>query len=295
MSPPSSSGPKAVATVMLKGGTSKSTVTANTAEALGRAGNNVLAVDTDPNGHLTENLGFGDVYYDSDVDLGDIILSAGTATPEEAIHPTGLGFDLFPASVALESVETRLKDEMQPSLCLKQRLVDPLLGEEYDYIIIDTHSSRNALVNNAVVAAPNLLLPVIPEQGITSGLSRTRERIITPLQEKLGLDILALVPNKLSQRIDYRNEDRALIERICRSDSLSQYVPQFAYIKSATLDAIDRGDWEADLPKPGLRKDADLNDSFKQDKTLGAYNPENPQLEAFDELAKIVVHGEVKR
>ena len=295
MSPPSTSASKAVAIVMLKGGTTKSTVTANTAEALGRAGHDVLAVDTDPNGHLTENLGFGDLYYHTDLDLGDVILSAGTAAPDDVIQPTDLGFDLLPASAALEHVESRLKDEMQPSLCLKQRLVDPLLDSEYDYILIDTHSSRNALVNNAVVAAPNLLLPLIPEQGIISGLSRTRERVITPLQEKINLDILALAPNKLSQRIDHNNEDRALIERICRSEALSQYVPQFAYVKPDTFDAIDAGRWKGNLPKPGLRKDADLNDSFKQGKTLGAYNPENPQLDAFDELADIIRRGEVVR
>lgn len=295
MSPHSTPTPTAVATVMLKGGTTKSTVTANTAEALGRAGHDVLAIDTDPNGHLTENLGFGDCYYEADLDLGDVILSAGTATPEDVIQPTDLGFDLLPASATLEHVESRLKDEMQPSLCLKQRLVEPLLGTKYDFVLIDTHSSRNALVNNAVVAAPNLLLPLIPEHGVTSGLSRTRERIINPLQEKIDLDILALVPNKLSQRIDHHNEDRALIERLCRSEQLSQYVPQFAYIEPSTFDAIDAGDWEDDLPKPGLRKNADLNDSFKEDKTLGVYNPENPQVEAFDELADIIVQGKVVR
>ena len=295
MSPQNTSSPKAVATVMLKGGTTKSTVTANTAEALGRAGHDVLAVDTDPNGHLTENLGFGDLYYDADFDLGDVILSSGTAAPDDVIQSTELGFDLLPASTTLEHVESRLKDEMQPSLCLKQRLVDPLLGTEYDYILIDTHSSRNALVNNAVVAAPNLFLPLIPEQGIISGLSRTRERVIAPLREKIELDILALAPNKLSHRIDHHNEDRALIERICRSEALSQYVPQFAYIEPDTFDVIDAGEWEGDLPKPGLRKDADLNDSFKEGKTLGAYNPENPHLDAFDELADIIVRGKVVR
>lgn len=287
--------PKAVATVMLKGGTTKSTVTANTAEALGRAGYNVLTVDTDPNGHLTANLGYSDLYYDGDIDLGDIILSEGSATPGDAIQPTDLGFDLLPASVALESVESRLKNEMQPSLCLKQQLVDPLLGDQYDYILMDTHSSRNALVNNAVVAAPNLLLPLIPEQGINSGLSRTQERIINPLKQKIALDILAMVPNKLSQRIDHQNEDRRLIERICRSDSLSEYLPQFAHVRPETFDAIDADEWHGSLPKPGLRKDSDLNDSFKQNETLGMFNPENTQLEAFDELAEIVVQGEVSQ
>lgn len=295
MAEPPTPEPRAVSTVFLKGGTTKSTITANTAEALARAGHDVLAIGFDPNGHLTENLGYGDLYHDAEVDVGDVILSDGNATPSDIIVDTGLGFDLVPESTALESVESSLKSEMQPSLALKQHLVDPLLGDRYDYIIVDTHSSRNTLVNNAVVAAPNLLLPLIPEQGVYSGLSRTRERIIEPLQERIGLEILALVPNRLSQRIDHHNRDRELIERICSSDALSQFVPNFAYIDPADLQAIDDGEWEGSLPKPRLRKDADMNDSFRENKTLGAYNPDNPQLDAFDELAEIVVRGEVQR
>lgn len=295
MSPPPAGDPRAVATTMLKGGTTKSTVTANTAEALGRAGYDVLAVDTDPNGHLTANLGFSSHYYDATADLGDVILSDGDATPGDVIQPTDLGFDLLPANVSLESVESRLHDELQPSLCLKQHLVDPLLGDVYDYILLDTHSSRNTLVSNAVVAAPNLLLPVVPEHGIRSGLTRTRERVIEPLKERITLEVLALVPNKLAQRIDHHNEDRALIERLCRSESLSQYVPEFARVDPDTFDTIDTGAWDGPLPKPGLRQDADINDSFKQNQTLGAYSPENPQLEAFDELAEIVVNGGIDR
>lgn len=287
--------PRAVSTVMLKGGTTKSTITANTAEALARADHDVLAIGFDPNGHLTENLGYGDYYYDGEVDVGDVILSSGNAMPSDIIVDTDLGFDLVPETTALESVESRLKDEMQPSLMLKQNFVDPLLGEAYDYIIIDTHSSRNTLVNNAVVAAPNLFIPLIPEQGVYSGLSRTRERIIEPLRERIGLQILALVPNRLSQRIDHQNRDRELIERICSSDALSQFVPNFAHIDPDDLRRIDEGEWEGPLPKPRLRKDADFNDSFTESKTLGAYNPENQQLEAFDELADIVVRGGIDR
>lgn len=295
MTNPPNPTPRAVSTVMLKGGTTKSTITANTAEALGRAGYDVLAVGCDPNGHLTENLGYGDLYQDAEVDLGDVILSGGNATPSDIIVDTGLGFDLVPESTALESVETQLKDEMQPSQMLKTNLVDPLLGDVYDYVLIDTHSSRNALVNNSVVAAPNILIPLIPEQGVYSGLSRTRERIIEPLKDRIGLEILALVPNRLSQRIDHHNRDREMIERICTSDTLSQLVPNFAYISPDDLEAIDEGEWSGSLPKPRLRKDADFNDSFNENKTLGAYNPENEQLGAFDELAEIIVRGEVDR
>ena len=285
---------RAVSTVMLKGGTTKSTITANTAEALGRAGHEVLVIDTDPNGHLTANVGLGELYYEAQYDLGDVILLTGTAEPREVVQATNLGFDVLPSNVALETIETRLKDEVQPSLCLKKRLIDPLLATGYDYILIDTHSSRNTLVNNAVVAAPNLLLPVTPEHGITSGLTRTHERIIHPLREQLNLEVLAVVPNKLSQRIDHRTRDRVLIERICCDEGLAQYVPQFAYIGREGLDAIDAGQYD-ELPKPGIRKDADLSDSFEHHKTLGAYNPTNFQLQAFDELAAIIERGEVAR
>jgi len=281
---------------MLKGGTTKSTVTANTAEALARAGQDVLAIDTDPNGHMSSNLGYEDEYQSATADLGDVILSAGDADPADIIYDTGLGFDFIPSSTALETVESNLDDEIQPSLRLKKTLVEPLLGTEYDYILIDTHSTRNKLVNNAVVAAPNLLIPLIPEQGIYSGLSRTRERIIAPLKEQLGLQILALTPNRISQRIDYQTNDRELIERLCRSDSLATHVPNFGYVDPATLDALDDPDRDVSpLPKPGIRKETAINEAFRQNQTLGAYDPENAQLACFDELAEIVMHGEVDR
>ena len=281
---------------MLKGGTTKSTVTANVAEALARAGNDVLAVDTDPNGHLTVNLGYDEFYHDALTDLGDVILHDGDAQPSDMIVDTGLGFDLVPSTYNLETVETRIQSETQPSLCLKHGLVDPVLGDRYDYVVIDTHSSRNKLVNNAAVAAPNLLLPLVPEQGIYSGLTRTRERVVKPLRDRLGLEVLALVPNKLQQRIDYQTDDRELIENICTNDALAPRVPNFAWIEPDLFDAIDDPQQDiSPLPKPGIRKTADINDAFREDKTLGAYNPENDQLACFDELAEIVMQGGVER
>jgi len=287
---------RAVAVCMLKGGTTKSTVTANVAEALGRAGQDVLAVDTDPNGHLTVNLGYDEHYHDFDADLGDVILASGDARPAEIIIDTGLGFDLIPATESLETIEKQLQSEGQPSLCLKYELVDKILGDTYDYVVIDTHSSRNMLVSNATVAAPNLLIPLVPEQGIYSGLRRTRERVVEPLRDRIGLNVLALVPNKLSQRIDYQTDDRQLIERICTGNALADRVPNFAWVSPETLQALDSPDETVSpLPKPGIRKDTAINNAFRENQTLGAYNPENDQLACFDELADIVMQGEVDR
>jgi len=288
---------RAVAVTMLKGGTTKSTITAHVAEALGRAGERALAIDTDPNGHLTVNLGYDDYYHDPDADLGDIILSEGddSTTPADVIVDTDLGFDLLPAAATLETTETRLHDEPQPSLCMQYGVVQPLLGSVYDYIVIDTHSSRNALVNNAAVAAPNLLVPLVPDQGSFSGLRRTRERIIDPLQNRLGLEVLAFVPNRLQTRLDWQTMDRTLIERLCRSDTLASRVPNFAWVAPTTFDAMDDPDQHSDIPKPGIRKTSAIDKAFQQDMTLGAYDPGHDQLAAFDELADIVMRGGVQR
>jgi chromosome partitioning protein len=285
---------RAVTVSMLKGGTTKSTVAAHTAEALSRQGKRVLAIDTDPNGHLTTNLGHNDRYYGDGPDLGDVILESGSATPNDIIVDTGLGFDLIPSTEALETVESNLRNQMQPSMALRENIVEPLLGDVYDHIVIDTHSSRNMLVNNAVVAAPNLLVPVTPEQGIYSGLRRTRERIIDPLQGKIGLDILAFVPNKLRSRIDQRTDDRELFQRICTDETLAAKVPNFAYISPEQWEAIDAGELSP-LPKPGIRFNKTIEKAYREQQTLGAYAPDDPGLEHWNEVAKIVIEGEVVR
>jgi chromosome partitioning protein len=150
------------------------------------------------------------------------------------------------------------------------------------------------LVNNAVVAAPEVILPLVPEQGIMNGLTRTRERIIDPLRDRIGLEVLAVAPNRLRQRIDHQTSDRKLIESVCRSDHLSKRVPNFAWVDPETFDAIEAGE-SVDIPKPGIRFDQNINDAFEDDQTLGAYNPENEQLAHFDELAEIVATGGVDR
>lgn len=290
--------PRAVCTVLLKGGTTCTTMAANTCEALGaRRGHNVLAIDGDPNGHLTANLGYNDLYEKDEVNIGDVILPNGGAEPDDVIIDTGLGFDLVPATTGLEGVNHDIKSQVdfRPSEQLKTEFVDPLLGTEYDYIIIDTHSSRNMLMNNAVVAAPNLILPMTPEQGTLNGLQKTTERIIKPLRKRLGLELLATVPNRMGERIDYETADRILLKRLMDSENLRERVPNFAYLSPDELEEVKNGSWSGPLPKPGIREDKDIGDAFENSKTLGAYNPDNPQLEYFDELAEIVERGEVVR
>lgn len=282
--------PRAVTTTGLKGGTTKTTLSINIAQQLGERGHDVCLIDTDTNGHATHRLGFDELYFEPETEWADVLLDDGTAEPASIVHDTEFAFDIIPASTGLESLKSQLASEMRATLKLRDAVVDPLLGATYDYFVIDTGSDRDILLNNAVAASFNLIIPLVPEGGASSVLNRTRTRIIDPLRDKpnVDLDVLAYVPNKLQQRFDQRNDERELVERLCTTDGVSDKVPNFAYFSEAEFEQIDAGDLHAN---PGLRKDK----AFDGSAPVAVSDPDNEQLPYLEELAAIVEQGGVQR
>ncbi|SIR68041.1 chromosome partitioning protein [Haladaptatus litoreus] len=283
--------PRAVSVVILKGGVGKSTISMNLARQLTECGR-VLFADLDPNGHATNGLGFGEAYR-GDTNLGDVILDQGSATTTDLIQETEFGFDLLPSSNTLEDAEKDLAGALQGSARVKTKIVDPLLGDRYDYIVFDCPAYPGMLNNNALVASGNVMIPLEPGSSSIGGYKRTMERLITPSQEYIDIDVLALIPNKLRERIDQQTEDRELIENLNTADATQGKIPNFARITSEQFDAIDNGEMQP--PKPGIRYSASLSKSLKEQQPLLDYDPENSQIENFEELASIVVNGGVDR
>lgn len=285
--------PRGVAFTLLKGGVTKTSIAINTAQAAADRGHDVLLIDLDTNGNATYYLGHGDLYTGDSPDVGDVILSSGNASPNDAIVETEFGFDLLPASDGLERVERELASEVTPSETLAAELVDPLLGEVYDYVFVDTPADRGLLLNNAAVATLNLVMPVVPEEGVINGLQNTIDRVVAPLRKRRDLSILAIVPNRLSKRLDHQTADRELLEPLCRNENLAEYVPSFAYIAPETWDGLDEGT-VSPLPKPGIRETRAISKAFRNDQTLRVFDPENDQLQYFDQLAEIIERGGVQ-
>lgn len=281
--------PRAVTTVGLKGGTTKTTVSINVAQQLGERGHDVCLIDTDTNGHGTHRLGFDDLYYDPEVEWADVLLN-GDADPRDLIHETPFAFDVMPASTGLESLKSQLASEMRATLTLRDEVVDPMLGSDYDYFVIDTGSDRDILLNNAVAASFNLMIPLVPEEGAATVLNRTRTRIIEPLRDKpnVDLEVLAYVPNKLQQRFDQQNDERRLVERLCTTAGVRERVPNFAYFTEEEFEEIDAGELHV---QPGLRRDK----AFDGTEPVSVTDPENDQVPWLDELASIVERGGVER
>ncbi len=292
--------PKAVMVNVLKGGLGKSTTAKNLTGVLAQD-DRVLLMDTDDNGHLTKHLGFKREFYKAD-HFADVLNEYSDVEVHDLICETDYGFDFIPATHHSEQVEAAFKNQMNENIVLKQELVDPLLGSEYDYIIFDTPANRSLMVRNAAVAAGNLIMPLAPGEEGKDGLEATITRIYFELNKKLpgGLQMLAIVPNKIRRRIDHNNTHRELLEEINtqtveiphtgETKSMSEWVPNFAYMPEEVWEAIDAGELSSN-PKPGIREDEALNTPVP----LSTANPDDPNIAYFEELADIVRYGGVRR
>ncbi|AMM53654.1 cell division ATPase MinD [Pyrococcus kukulkanii] len=162
-----------------KGGTGKTTVTANLSVALGERGKKVLAVD----GDLTmANLSLVLGVDDADVTLHDVL--AGEAKIEDAIYMTQ--FDnvyVLPGAVDWEHV---IKAD-------PRKLPDVIksLKDQYDFILIDCPAGLQLDAMSAMLSGEEALLVTNPE---ISCLTDTMK--VGVVLKKAGLAILGFVLNR---------------------------------------------------------------------------------------------------
>jgi chromosome partitioning protein len=130
-----------IAVLSLKGGTGKTTAVRTLADVLRRVGLDVLAIDLDPQGNLSD---YFDVPPDASPTIADVL--TGDAKARAAVHD-----GIVPATPILAEVERSMSGKMGRELVLRKALKDA--RKQHDVVLIDCPPALGLLTINGLVAA----------------------------------------------------------------------------------------------------------------------------------------------
>ncbi|WP_297067709.1 cell division ATPase MinD [Thermococcus sp.] len=201
-----------------KGGTGKTTTTANLSVALGRMGFKVLAVDAD----LTmANLSLVMGIDDAGTTIHDVL--AGRAEITDAIYATAFeNVHLIPAAIDWEHV-IRADPRKLPENIKK-------LKSQFDFVLIDCPAGLQMDAMNAMLSGDEVLLVTNPEISCITDTMK-----VSIVLKRAGLVILGFVLNRYGRSDNDIPPDVA--EEVMEVPMLA-VIPEDPSIREATLEGI---------------------------------------------------------
>ncbi len=185
-----------------KGGTGKTSLSSSYAYRLAERGHRVLMVDLDSQGHATKCLGkegssFKTTLFDVLVKkkpLGDATVATGMP-----------GLDLVPSNLTMSTVDLALMPLAGREFRLRKALEDA--KSRYDFVVMDAPPSFGLLNLNALMAAQDLVIPVLADFLSYDGL-RLLFETIQGLEDDLAhqLENIFIVVNAYNQTFKIARE-----------------------------------------------------------------------------------------
>ncbi len=214
---------EAIAVLSQKGGTGKTTMVRSLADVFERLGMDVLAVDADPQGNLSD---YFDVDPDSHPTLGEVL--QGQARAADAVHGR-----VVPANLRLAEAELALAGKIGREVTLRNALRD--VRRSRDLILIDCPPTLGLMTVNALVASTHAILSTEAQYFSLQGMEQAMQ-VLDLARETLNpqLELLGICLNVANMRTRHARQTlEALRERF--GDKLFRTVirQSIAYAESA--------------------------------------------------------------
>lgn len=202
---------RTLAIVNQKGGVGKTTLTLNLAAALVELGLRTLVVDMDPQGYATAGAGLTEEYDRAGVTLASEILGESSDGARSLVCQADDGFSVLPSNIDMFTVESRLTAARAREMRLKNLLAP--LAEDFDFVLIDCPASLGALTDNAIVAAGEVVAPILPDGLSLRALELLLDQIDS-IRAQLAVDVVlvGLVVNQYTDTNAARRVDADLEE-----------------------------------------------------------------------------------
>ena len=242
-----------------KGGVSKTT----TAYALGAAcaerGQRVLLVDLDPQASLTISAGLRLTPRDPTINavMLEYIQDGEATLLVPAVRTLSPGLDLLPSIIDLASTaEGPLQSADRREFVLADLL--QTLADAYDLVLIDCPPSLGILVINALTAAQEVIIPLVPEFLAAHGLQLLLDTIRRVRKKRLNPALL--VRGMIFTMVDSRSTHPRMVMQEIR-DSIGAQVSVLGEIKRSVrvAEAADAG-----LPITAYAANNDVSVAYRQ-------------------------------
>ena len=225
---------KIIAVANQKGGVAKTTTTNALASTLARRGYNVLAVDMDPQGNLSDSMGADN----KESTIYEVLKKE--ININKVVQKVQENLSIVPANILLATAEMELNG-LDKAHHLKNRLEE--LNSVYDYIVIDTAPSLGVLTLNAMMTATSVLIPSTAGIFAATGINQLNDTI--DMVKKYGnpeLKIDGILMTKYSTRTNIAKDVKDIIEQLAKKINTKVYttfIRESVAVEEAQIQGLD--------------------------------------------------------